>query len=230
MSEAFDRPTEPIEQPAAAPPPVTPAAPAVAPAASTSGAVPSAPVTTAPGTASPTASGGSSRARGWIDIALAVAAVVAVAGIAFAIGRITAPTTATVAANGGQFPGGQFFQGQGQGNRGFGNGGLPGGQGNTLPGAGLLRQGAIRGEVVEITSDHITLKLASGLQVTIPLDSSTTYHQQASATSGDVKSGTQVLVELAPRGTAANPSASPGTTTGGPRIGGTASDITIVTP
>jgi len=224
MSEAFDRPTEPIEQPAAAPPPVSPAPPAAAPAASTSGAVPTAPVTAA------RAAPGSSRARGWIDIALAVAAVVAVAGIAFAIGRITAPTTATVAANGGQFPGGQFFQGQGQGNRGFGNGGLPGGQGNTLPGAGLLRQGAIRGEVVEITSDHITLKLASGLRVTIPLDSSTTYHQQASATSGDVKSGSQVLVELAPRGTAANPSASPGTTTGGPRIGGTASDITIVTP
>lgn len=226
MSESFDRPTEPIEQPAASPPPPPPpAAEAGGTAAGTPAVVPTTPVTVAPA-----AVGRPTRSRGWIDILLAVAAVVAVAGIAFAIGRMTAPATAQVGAAGGQFPGGQL-PGQGQGNRTFGNGGFPGaGQGNNLPGGALLRNGAIKGEVVEITSDHITLKLASGQQISIPLDSSTTYHRQTSAAAGDVTSGSQVLVELAPRATAGNPSASPNSGTNSGRLPTTASDITVVTP
>ena len=49
-----------------------------------------------------------------------------------------------------------------------------------------------------MTADQLTLKLASGQTVQIPLDSSTTYHSQAPATAADVTTGSTVQVQVRP--------------------------------
>lgn len=157
--------------------------------------------------------------RGRLDLLLALAAVVAIGGVAFAAGRVTAPATSR-----GGFPGGFTSNGQiGQGvNPNGGTGAL---QGNRLGGAA-----AIKGEVVEITADHLTLKLASGQTVQIALATTTAFHQQAAATAADVATGRQVLVQLAAR--TPMPDQSPGT----PGQGGSgftlgaATDVTVVQP
>lgn len=116
---------------------------------------------------------------------LALAAVVAIGGIAFAGGRLTAPAAAaTTAATGRQGFG--FTGGTGNGaGAGFANrfGGQNGGV-------------TVRGTVTAISSSSLSLKLANGTTVTIPIDSSTTYHRQQAASSTDVASGATVLVEV----------------------------------
>jgi hypothetical protein len=126
----------------------------------------------------------------------------------------------------GQRGRGNFMPGQpgqpGQPGRGLpGNGGDQGGfgrMGGFPGGAGLT----LKGEVVDVAADHLTLKLDSGRTVQIGLDSSTTYHGQAPASAGDVAKGSQVVVELGPRGAGAGG-------TWRDRLGG-ASDVTIVKP
>ncbi len=119
-----------------------------------------------------------------------------------------------------------------------------GGTGGTGAGGGALagRFGggsvALSGTVTEVASDHITLQVTGGGTITIPIDSSTTYHSQAAASASDVTSGAKVLVQLAP-GTGGFNRASPnpsggvnpgaGNGTGGAGRGlGTAQDITVL--
>jgi hypothetical protein len=150
---------------------------------------------------------------GWINVALGLAVAVAIGGVAFAAGRITAPATVAGANNGfgrnvpGGFQGGGYFRG--------GELGVPGdGQG----GRGLFGAGGatIQGTVTSISADKVTITTAGGQTVDIALDGSTTYHLESSASSGDVKTGGTVIVRLTLR------------QAGGTQTGPSASDITIV--
>jgi hypothetical protein len=165
------------------------------------------------------------------SILLAAAGVVAIAGIAFAAGRLTAPAAAA-AGNGstgggrfGGFPGASFVPGQGFPGRGGPNG--QAGAFGALTGGGI----SLQGQVTAVSSTSITVKLANGSDVTVPLDSSTTYHQANAATSSAVTVGT--TVDVAPGaanftpGASQNPAAS-----GAPGFGGLsfgpATDVTVV--
>jgi len=55
---------------------------------------------------------------------------------------------------------------------------------------------SLQGTVTTVASDSITLQLANGQTLTIPVDSSTTYHSQAPATATDVTAGKTVIVQL----------------------------------
>jgi hypothetical protein len=164
------------------------------------------------------------RKRGPLDLVLVVAALFAIGGISFAIGRVTAPATTAASASGG----GRFQAGAGQQ-----PGGAPGGQGaGGVFGAGGV---TISGEVVSVTATELSLKLASGQTIQIPLDSSTTYHSQAPATPADVTTGATVQVQVGRGIGGGRPNASPGTggssggTTGGGRFElGPATSVTVV--
>jgi hypothetical protein len=196
------------------PEPGGPAAPSAAP--SQPGAAPrpgAAPVT--PGVlplASVIAKPASSSGRG-TSFLLLLAGAIAIGGLSFAGGRLTAPAAATTGRTGnGQLPGGQGFPAQGDG---FG-GGI-----------------SLSGKVSAVSADSITLELASGTSITIPLDGKTAYHAAAAATAGDVTVGSQVRVT--PGGRTANPdasldpNASPGPGAGGISFGA-ATDVTVVEP
>ena len=166
-------PTEPFSQPVG---PVTPASPLPGPATRTKVA----------------------GAGVLVNLLLGVALVVAVGGVAFAVGRATAP--AAVAATG---PGGGRFDNGGNGGNGpffgpnasggpNGNGGIAGGPGGILGAGGV----SIEGTVTAVSADSITLQLANGQSVTIPVNGDTTYHSQTPATAGDVKTGSTVLIQL----------------------------------
>jgi preprotein translocase subunit YajC len=163
-------------------------------------------------------------------VAVALSALIAVGGLAFAIGRVTAPA-ATTGATDGRFGNGNFQPGTGTGQ---------------VPGDGLrFNAGGITlsGTVTKVTDTELTIKTSSGNEVTIPIDDSTAYHSQTAASSADVDDGTkvQVLVEggRIGQGAAASPgAASPGAASPGlvspgagvPGAGsfGTATDVTIV--
>jgi hypothetical protein len=121
-----------------------------------------------------------------VNVLLGIAVVVAVGGVAFAVGRATAP--ATVAATNGR----------------FGNGGFVGPNASGAPGGGFVEPGgfagnggaSIEGTVTAISADSVTLQLASGQTVTIPIDAQTTYHQRTAATAADVTTGSTVIVQL----------------------------------
>ncbi len=154
------------------------------------------------------------------DAILVVAVVAAIAAIGFAAGRLTGPATTgaqtiAVIPNGGFGNGGPFQGGSGNG----GQGGLRGG----IVGRGLGAGVGIQGTVTEVAADHLTLTLASGQTVRIPIDPSTTqYHRQTAASASDVTTGSQVLVQLG-QGRAANTAPN-----GGGRTLPAASSITIV--
>jgi hypothetical protein len=162
-----------------------------------------------------------SRSGRIINVVLALAVGVAIAGVAFAVGRGTA--TASAAQGSGR---GQFFNGQGFGGNGNGGNGNPGGPGGFAGGAGGL---AIQGTVAAVTADSVTIKTVGGAEITISTNADTTYHQQAAATSGDVKAGSTVLVRVdgfrGRFGGGANASPAP---SGAPRGNATATDITVV--
>ena len=204
-----------VQQPAVASPPahVAPAPPAYgAPAY----AAP--PMTPLP---APAVTAG--RRMGGLDLLLAVAAIVAVGGLAFAVGRLTAPAASLAGATGGlgtRGNGAGAFGGEFGGNRGGGAGGFGGfGAGGSV---------TVQGTVVSIAADHITIKLANGTTVDIPTSPATTYHTRVAATSGAVTAGSTVQVQLGGArspGASAAPGASPGV-----RPGRTASDVTVVSP
>ncbi len=164
-----------------------------------------------------------SRSARIVNLVLALAVGVAVAGIAFAVGRGTAPAAAA-----GTFPRGQFFtngQGPNGGNGQGGNGGQ-GGPGGFAGAGGLT----IEGTVSAVTADSVTIKTAGGAEITVSTSGDTTYHQQAAAASGDVKSGSTVLVRVdgfRGRFGGGGPGASPAPS-GAPRTNATATDITVV--
>jgi hypothetical protein len=159
--------------------------------ATPAGSAPTSPVPAAPVRAR------SHRMATWVNAALGLALAVAVAGIAFAAGRMTAPANA--AANGGAGNGGGFGRG---GNGYFPGGGFPGGNGN---GNGFGRGGGglgaaagvtVEGIVESVSGDTLTLKTASGATIQIGLSGTTTYHSQASASPSDLKTGGNVIVRV----------------------------------
>jgi hypothetical protein len=126
-----------------------------------------------------------------LDIALVLAAALAIGGVAFGVGRATAPVATAadgpgfIRDGGGRFPGGSFDP-----NNAPGRGGVFG------LGGGL----SIDGTVTAVTADSLTLKLANGQEVTFNLDSSTTYHQSTAVSSSDVAVGNDVSVKLSANG------------------------------
>ena len=143
----------------------------------------------------PAAQSAKRRSTRALDIALALAAVLAIGGVAFAIGRATAPAPAQAApgfdGNGGFLRnGGSFDPGAGGGNGGgprfaFGGGG------------GAL---AIDGTVTAVSADSITIKPADGQEVTFSLDGTTSYHQATAGAASDVAVGDDVSVRVTPNG------------------------------
>jgi hypothetical protein len=123
---------------------------------------------------------------------LFIAALVAVGGIGFALGHLTAPG-ATAAANA-------------TGRGGFGGRNIPSlAPGQTLNpgqfgGAGRVGAGGVSGGVTgtvqSIDGSKMTVQLADGSTVTIDLSTTTTYHSAAPASAGDVKVGTTVTVQI----------------------------------
>ncbi len=147
------------------------------------------PVTTAPIGAAPTAKGSSSGR--WLNVILAGALLFAVGGIAFAIGRTTAPAT-TVAGN-GRFGNGVFPIGSGA--PAFGNGGQ-GGQGGGFIGRGNGL--TITGTVASISGDTMTITTANGQTIDVTLGSDTTYSSKTPASASAVTSGSTVEVQIDP--------------------------------
>ncbi len=159
-------------------------------------------------------------------ILLAVGLLIAVGGVAFAVGRVTAPAAAATPTRGGFGAGG--FGGTGTGGAGFTRGGF---------GGGVL----VTGTVDSVSGTTMTLKEANGSTVTVNLASTTTYHAQAAATAADVTTGKQVQVGVQVAGGIGGqdvPGASPGAAANpSPAANGapttrtiTARDVTIVTP
>jgi hypothetical protein len=158
---------------------------------------------------------------------LAVAVLVAAAGVAFAAGRVTAPAAAaTRTGANGNFPRGSFGAGFGSGAS-FAPGGFGGG-------AALGANGGVSlsGKVIAIDGSTMTLQLASGQTITIDLPSTTTYHTATTASNSAVTTGSSVVVEVTGfggrgLGGGARASGAPGAS-GAASI--TASDVTVETP
>lgn len=157
---------------------------------------------------------------------LMIAALVAVGGIGFALGHLTAPG-ATAAANATRGPGG-FGGGRNLPSLAPGQTFNPaqfGGGGRGLGGVGA----GVTGTVQSITATTMTIQEANGTTVTIDLTGNTTYHSEAPATSTQVKTGTSVTVQI---DTSALASQTPTPGASG-ALGGrtvTAKDILITTP
>jgi hypothetical protein len=156
-----------------------------------------------------------------LNIVLAAAVAVAIGGVAFAVGRSTAPVSAATGGRGGNFggvfPGGSFAP-RASGQPGFGRGG--GGFGGAA-GAGLT----VSGTVVSVTGDTLTIKTAAGQTIEVTTGTSTTYDTQTPATAADVQAGKTVQVQLTfAGGGAGRPNASSAPT--GPV--GTADSVTVV--
>ncbi len=160
-----------------------------------------------------------------VNVLLGVAVLVAVGGVAFAVGRATAPVAA--AATGRNGFGGQGNFG-GQGGAGPNASGAPGrGQGFGGFGGGL----SVQGTVEAIDGSSLTVKLANGTSVTFALNGDTSYHKRAAATAADVTSGSTVIVQLQ-GGRGFNPGGQGGpAASGAPAAGfGTAGSVTVVPP
>ncbi len=169
-------------------------------------ASPSADDTLSPPTPTPPAR----KANSSLTWVLVIAAMVAIGGIAFAGGRLTAPASASNNRPGfpNGFPNGSFAPGGGIVNRGLG--------GTTL-----------RGEVTAVSSDSITINLANGSSVAVPLDAQTKYHQSTAGSANDVTVGTQVAVEPGQIDFQPGASFAPGASTGNLSFG-PAQDVTVV--
>jgi Domain of unknown function (DUF5666) len=206
VTDAFP-PIAPVPPPAVGPTPAPPAAPVVV---------------------------RGSTGPGILGVVLGIAVLFAIGGVAFAAGRLTAP--APVAATGGNGSGGAggaggFGFGRGNGNNGNGagngNGNPFGNGGGNLGAAGVT----IKGTVTAVAADHITVQLAGGQTVDIPIDASTSFHRQTPSARTDVSTGASVEVALSGRfgrGGVPGASAAPSGSTGpGGRTLGTATDVTI---
>jgi hypothetical protein len=123
------------------------------------------------------------RKRGPLDYILAIALVVAVGGVAFAVGRTTAPAQASVPNGGGFVPTGSFNPGAGGPGGGFG-----GGFGGAL---------TIEGTVKSVDGSTLVIQTANGPEVTVNLDAGTTYHEATSADANAVAAGDEVTVRAA---------------------------------
>jgi hypothetical protein len=135
-----------------------------------------------PTSSRPRGPGSGSRRAGPLSapLLLAVAGLVAVGGIAFAAGRVTAPVAAATTGRGA-----------------FGNGGFGRPQASGAP---AFRNGLgnvdLRGTVTAVNGDTITVDLSNGRSIQVKTDASTTYHQSSSATASAVTSGSTVIIQL----------------------------------
>jgi hypothetical protein len=167
------QPTTPAPTQPVSPTPIQPVTPA---AASAPPASPAAPVQVAGPTRRT-----SSR---WLNVLLGVATAVAIAGVAFAVGRTTAPAQAATSTlpgfvTDGIGPKGSFAPGQGGGPVFSASGGL-----------------TLSGTVKSIDATTLVLTTADGQDITINLDSSTTYKTATAASQSDVAVGDQVDVRV----------------------------------
>lgn len=199
MTDQHDetKPTWTAPAPVAAPPAAPPATPASAAPMAPQPASPATPTMTVPvAPVTPVVTTQRKKSGAWVNVLLGVAAVIAIGGVAFAIGRSTAPASAATTGRfpngfqGGTFPGGSFDPGAAP-NGSFDPGAFPGG-GRGGFGGGLT----IDGTVQSIDGTTMTIKLASGDTTTVTLDGSTAYHQSTSATSSDVAVGDDVAVRV----------------------------------
>jgi hypothetical protein len=220
-------------QPAASQPaPAATPAPYAAPAQPAYAAPPAQPSTSfAPAPVSPTISSPQPKNRASAGTAiLLLGALVAIGGVAFAVGRVTAPTTSATAG-----------RGNGAGGAGFGGGFGPGASGNPggAFGGGFGRGGGgvnVTGTVVSIDANTIEVKLSTGNTVTLNLGSSTTYRTATTGSASDVAAGDTVELGLSvgtrQPGASAQPRPSGGTGGGfggfGGFGGGTVSTVTVV--
>jgi hypothetical protein len=122
-----------------------------------------------------------------LNALLGAAVLLAVGGVAFATGRMTAPVAAAFP-NGG--PGGGNFPG--------GPGASPGFGGGNGPGGGFLGAGGItiEGTVESRTEGSLTIRTTGGQTVEVSLPADTTYHAQAAASGTDVLVGATVNVQV----------------------------------
>jgi hypothetical protein len=129
----------------------------------------------------------------WLNVVLGIAVLFAIGGVAFAIGRTTAPAAA--ATTSGRFPGGGQFP-AGSGAPVFGNGG--GGQDGQggLGGFGGGNGITVSGTVESIDGTTMTITTANGQTVEVTLGSDTTYSTKSPASSSDVTPGATVQVQL----------------------------------
>jgi hypothetical protein len=164
------------------------------------------------------------RASGrFLNAILAIALVVAIGGVAFAVGRTTAPTAAATGGRGnfgaGNFPGpGASLAPDASG----APGGFPGGGQSGLGGLGGGL--TLSGTVQSVTADTITIETQAGQTVELSLDPETTYHRKTDGVAADVATGSTVEVQLDFAGGLGRPTASADTS--GPV--GTASSVTVV--
>jgi hypothetical protein len=172
------------------------------------------------------------KSGGLANVLLIVAALVAVGGVTFAVGRATAPAAASgLSGRGSGVTGGT---GTGAGQQGIAPGGsfdpaagVPGG----APGGFGDRSMTINGTVASIDGTTMTITTETGIETTIDI-SGTTYHRQAAATAADVTAGTTVSVSVTGLGgfrggPDASAAQAPGGATGSGTI--TATDVTITT-
>ena len=147
---------------------------------------PSVPATPGPAPVPVVAVAPRSKSGGVLNLLLIGAAIVAIGGVAFAIGRSTAPASAVNQV--GTLPGGSV----GIGPRGsFAPG--DGGPGGFALGGSI----ALDGTVKSIDADSLTLTLADGQEMTFKLDASTTYREATDAAATDIAVGDQVSVTTA---------------------------------
>lgn len=156
-----------------------------------------------------------------LNALLVVAAVVAIGGVAFAVGRSTAPTAATIRGN---LPGG-FFQGGPGASLEPGQspvvGDFPNGQGGGIGGLGGGL--TISGTITSLTGDRLTIETASGQTIELELDADTAYRRSTEAAATDLGEGSNVEVQVDVAAGLGRPAAS-----GDPASLGTASSITVV--
>jgi hypothetical protein len=123
----------------------------------------------------------------WVNVLLGAAAVLAIGGVAFAVGRSTAPANAAVVV-----PDGGIV--------------IDGGAGSFDPGAGpqvrpggpgLLGAGGptLQGTVTALDDHSITIRLANGDELSVSLDDETTYHEATETDATAVAVGDEVLVQ-----------------------------------
>jgi hypothetical protein len=154
-----------------------------------------------------------------LNAVLAIAAVVAIGGIAFAIGRTTAPVAAADprSAFGGGFPNASFAPDASGGLEGFPGGGQGGG-------LGLGRGVTVSGTVESLAPDTLTIATDSGQTIQVSLDTDTGYHAKNEATSEDVQVGSTVEVQVDFGAGTGQPNASPDASA----VLGPAIDVTVV--
>jgi hypothetical protein len=125
------------------------------------------------------------KSGGILNLLLIGAAIIAIGGVAFAVGRSTAPvsTVQGLGANGGGFqrPGASGAPGGGGGGGGAGGGGL----------GGAI---SVAGTVTAVDGGSLTLTLDNGNDVTFTLDGATAYHESTDAAADAVAVGDQVSV------------------------------------